>query len=152
MEDFKPKDAKGFEHLLGEYTKEKSYKQFKTLGAKRYAYSYYKDYEDYENNKVWNKDKHQYDPYIVITVAGVNKEKGSRSLTNIDDFKHGRFFDFDDCGKTIAYYNNNQIEVTMPDGYVAKQKYGICLMPTTYNLDLHDYRDVLDKLQEVIML
>lgn len=60
FDDFKPKDIKGNEHLLGAFTYEGTYLRFKTLGAKRYMYD--------ENGE------------IITTIAGLSKKKGKEYL------------------------------------------------------------------------
>lgn len=125
MDDYKPKDIHGKEHQLGLFDKEKTYKRFKTIGAKKYAY-------EYEDGKVH------------ITVAGINKKKGAEALKCLEDFEIGKFFDYDDCGKLEVYYFEDQLNTVMPDGYVDDTKYGVCLKPTTYTLDITaDYSEIL---------
>lgn len=120
LEKFRPKDPKGVEHPLGVFDFEGVYKEFKTLGAKRYCY----------------KDKDG----IHITVAGVSKTEGVKAIKCVDDFRDGLYFDVDQSGKAIAFYNSTQKEVTLYDinnvPYKCTDKYGICIAPTTYKLTM----------------
>ena len=38
--------------------------------------------------------------------------------------------------KLTPYYANDYPDVTYPDGYVSKYRYGVCLMPTTFDLSI----------------
>ena len=126
IDDYKPKDIEGDEHQLGLFDKERTYKRFKTLGAKKYAYQY-------------DDDK------IHITLAGVNKEEGVKAIKTLDDFKVGKLFDYDSCGKKEVYYIEDKLDTVMPDGYVDDTKFAICLKPTTYTLDIKpSYDDLLN--------
>ena len=123
VNNYKPKDKKGNEHLLGVFECETigehkyTYDEFITQGAKKYAY--------------------KLDNEIHITVAGVPK-KGSTSLRTLEDFKDGLIFKFRDTGKNLSTYNDEQIPIMMTD-YLGKEelvtdKSGICLLPNTYTL------------------
>ena len=65
---FFPKTIKGEEKPLGVWDKEPSYSYFKTLGAKRYCYSYTDEYF------IRNKEKLNTDDNFFTTVAGVSKK------------------------------------------------------------------------------
>lgn len=115
-----PKDIKGIEHWLGVYDDDGLYKDgFITLGAKKYAYLQ--------------------DGKVKITVSGVPKSAG-KSLKSLEDFKDGYIFNYKDCNKMISYYNDNYIPMTLYDdfgnSYTSINKFGICLMPTTYEIGL----------------
>lgn len=127
-----PEDTKGIKHWLGVWENDKGtpYKEFKTLGAKRYCYL-------------------SCDDKLSITVSGVNKEKGVTAINKVDDFKDGLKFDYDASGKLIMSYLYDMPEVVWNAGqydqYTSKQKYGIHAMPTTYNMTLtKDYKEILD--------
>ena len=120
---FKPKDKKGIEHPIGQIDIEYQAEDFKTLGAKKYCYSV--------------------DGKLHMTVSGVPKRKENlpRSVT---DFNDGMIFPPKTCGKLISHYEDEQPTITMPDGYVMHDKYGICLQPTGYTLGLTlDYATLL---------
>jgi len=119
FEKYQPKDIKGKKHLIGLFENDGNYDEFITQGAKKYAY-------------IDNKDKK-----IHITVSGVPK-KGACGLKRLEDFKDDFVFDFKDTGKLIIIYNDLQQEFELKDyqGNIEKQqdKYGITLVPTTYEL------------------
>ena len=123
-----PLDPSGTKRPLGIWDEEPRYDEFKTLGAKKYCYSI--------------------DGKLGITLSGVNKKYGVNALTCVDDFDIGLVFDTDNAGKSIVCYNDNQIGIDITDCYgnteYCYQKYGINLMPTTYELGLsQDYKEFL---------
>lgn len=137
---FKPLNPNGKQSKLGYFDCESkkegmpTYCQFRTLGAKKYAYSYFNDKKEWLNYILDKNNK--YVNYIEITVSGINKITGAKSLQSLEQFTQGRFFDYDDAGKMECYYISNQEEVTFEDGWIEKSKYGICLKPTTYLLGI----------------
>lgn len=122
---YSPKDKKGNIHTLGLFENESkkgqkyTYDKFITQGAKKYAYV------DSEDKK------------IHITVAGVPK-KGANGLKKLEDFKDDFVFKYEDTGKNLLIYNDEQVEFELEDfqGHktLEKSKYGCCLLPTTYVL------------------
>jgi len=119
IEKFRPKDKKGIEHCLGLFDKDAEYSEFITQGAKKYAYIDKKDNE------------------IHITVAGVPKS-GAKGLKRLEDFKDNFVFDYKYTNKNLLIYNDEMIEFNLKD-YKGKElnikdKYGCCLIPTTYEL------------------
>ena len=119
IEKFSPKDIKGKTHMLGLFDHDKSYSQFITQGAKKYAYI---DREDYK---------------IHITVSGVPKE-GAKALKSLEDFKDGLVFDYKYTGKNLLQYNDEMKPFELIDykgkKYTVKDKFGCVILPTTYNL------------------
>ena len=123
VENYKPKDKKGNEHLLGVFECETvgdhkyTYDEFITQGAKKYAY------------KIDNE--------IHITVAGVPKS-GATSLRDLSEFKDGLVFKYRDTNNNLSTYNDEQVPALMEDyqgnEYVVTDKTGICLLPNTYTL------------------
>ena len=115
-----PADSKGKKHPLGVYDPDEFYKEFITLGAKKYC------------------DKTQ-DDQIHITVSGVNK-CGAAAVHDLKDFKKGLCFDYNTSGKKLLTYNDEQPDLTVTDYQDHKtkisQKYGINLAPTEYNLGI----------------
>lgn len=94
------------------------YDEFKTLGAKKYAFKTIKG--------------------IGITVAGLNKSRGAKALENkngLDDFKDGMLFDETESGRTTVKYNSSEkihnIEV---DGVIMETGSNIVIEDTTYLL------------------
>ena len=73
----------GKEYYLGEWEMEKTALQFKTLGAKKYCKETKNGFE--------------------ITVAGMNKELGSKVIGNIHNFQIGRTYK--NIGRKTPFYN-----------------------------------------------
>ena len=111
---------------IGLFEYEGEYNQFKTLGAKKYAYL------DDDNN-------------VHITVSGVNKKSGAKSLQSLEEFEPNHFFDYDAAGKTESYYLHEQEEVIFADGWHETARFGVCIKPTTYLLDItKEYENILN--------
>lgn len=129
-QSFMPQSPSGKKSLLGQYTPERSYKEFKTLGAKRYAYSY--------------KDEDE----CHVTVSGVNKKMGGLALEgDINNFKDGFVFRNKFCKKSTLHYLDNMGVVEYNKGeydyYVNHARYGIAMHPAEYTMDLHEYKNLL---------
>ena len=108
-------DPAGNEHYLGVYELDARYKNFITMGAKKYAY----EYEDGS---------------IGITVAGVSKSKGAVELAaagGLKMFKEG--FIFRDAGGTESIYND--IPYTKDPEYIEREGRRI---PITTNVVIAD--------------
>lgn len=122
---YKPKDKDGIEHLLGVFDHDASYKKFITLGAKKYAFI--------KKNKKTGNDE------IGITVAGVPK-KAKDALKRLEDFKDDYLFRYEDTGKMLIDYNDNQEPIELEDyngvKYLVTDKSTACLLPTTYRLGI----------------
>ena len=120
---YAPKDIKGKEHLLGLFEMDAHYIEFITQGAKKYAVKTYNEKEQKEE--------------IKITVAGVPK-KGASGLKDLSDFKDDFVFEYKDTGKLSLFYNDEQSEFLLTDyqgnSEIVKDKFGCCLVPTTYTL------------------
>lgn len=130
IEKFKPKDLKGNEHCLGLFEEDAKYDKFITQGAKKYAYI---DSEDKE---------------IHITVSGVPKT-GAVGLKKLEDFKDDFIFEFKHTNKNMVCYNDEMNEFLLTDYNGKKQivndKYGCCLLPTSYTLGKsNEYRDLIE--------
>lgn len=92
-------DSKGEYHYLGVYEVDEQYKEFRTLGAKKYAYT-----DD--------------DGHCHVTVAGVVKSAGGKELDKaggLDAFKDG--FVFREAGGMEAVYNDNIRMILNVDGH-----------------------------------
>ena len=117
---------------IGKFDIDGHYKEFKTLGAKKYCYRNQND-------------------IIHITVSGVNKKTGVKALNNnVNNFSPKLLFDYESAGKLNKAYNDKQPMVTVVDyegtPLDIEQPYGICLYPTTYNLDItKEYYDYIEK-------
>lgn len=119
-------DSFGKTHYLGVYEQEKKYKEFKTLGAKKYAY-------EYEDGK------------FGITIAGVPKKEGAKELKTLENFKIG--FVFSNCGKLESRYNDLDYGIYNPDGKPGHDidiRSNIVLRPTTYEIGItEEYNRIL---------
>lgn len=117
FEKYAPIDSKGKSHMLGIFEYEGKYDEFITQGAKKYAVK--------EDGK------------IKITVAGVPKS-GAKALKSLEDFRDDFVFSFEDTGKNLLMYVDNQSEFELTDYLgnkeVVRDKSGCCLVPTTYVL------------------
>lgn len=118
FDKFAPEDVYHKKHLLGVFEYEGNYQEFITQGAKKYA--------------VKQDDK------IKITVAGVPKEKGAKALKSLNDFRDNFVFSFEETGKNLLMYVDNQSPFVLSDykgkESIVKDKSGCCLIPTTYVL------------------
>lgn len=138
IELYIPTDRKGVKYPLGVFddeTKHGLLKEFKTLGAKKYAY---KD----SNNK------------LHITVAGVSKQAvvGLRSLK---DFNKNLVFYPECTGKLTHYYNDEQPTFTYTDvdgnRYTCDQRHSIVLQPTSYSMSLTPiYERLIDEYMGIL--
>ena len=111
-------DKKGIVHYLGVYEYEETYKKFKTLGAKKYAYV------------------HE-DETFGITIAGVPKKTGAREMEKIENFNVG--FIFRDTGKLESVYNDCDYGTYYPDDspeHRIEIRSNIVLRESTYEIGL----------------
>lgn len=120
-----PKTPKGVKKPLGIFDYEGKYENFKTLGAKRYAYT-----EDGETHAV---------------ISGLPKKA---RFDSIDDFYDGRTFERDESYKSTATYNDNQTPTEWEDykggKFFSDCKYGICITPATFDLSMGaDFKQVI---------
>ena len=118
-----PISPKGKECVLGVYEHECVYDEFKTLGAKRYAYKIGDD--------------------IGITVAGVSKEKGVNALKgSLENFTENMVFDYEECKRLVMTYVDEMPKCVWNKGkddeYLSDQKYGINALPSTYTMGMSD--------------
>lgn len=115
-------DPKGITHYMGVYEDEGTYDEFKTMGAKKYAFVK--------------------DGKLGVTIAGVNKKKGAAELAangGLKAMKEG--FCFKEAGGTEAVYNDN------PEGIVYNGitiTSNVALVPSEYTLGITaEYAEVL---------
>ena len=128
-------DPAGNEHYLGVYELDGVYRNFVTLGAKKYAYEYS-------------------DGSIGITVAGVNKSKGAIELKNaggLKQFKEG--FVFRDAGGTESIYNDiefqpdpNKLQKLIREGNEILITSNVVIADSEYTLGIiGEYRRLLER-------
>jgi len=127
FEKYSPTDIKGVPHLLGVFEYEENYSEFITQGAKKYAVKV----------KEKNKKTDKIEEHIKITVAGVPK-CGAKALKSLNDFRDNFVFSFEDTGKNLLIYVDNQDKFNLIDyqnnKLEVKDKSGCSLIPTTYVL------------------
>ena len=120
LDDFMPKDVDGNKRPIGFFEDDGEYSEFKTLGAKKYAY----------------RDKKG----LHITVSGVSKSGVSALNDDINNFHKGFKWGYKESGKLTHVYNNEQCEFTFTDykGNIQRcdQVHGVVLQPTTYTLGI----------------
>lgn len=128
-------DVHGTRHYMGVYEYEGTYKQFRTLGAKKYAY-------------VTEDDQ------LHITIAGVGKSKGAAELAEkggIDAFREGFMFDAKHGAAGIeATYNDHPAitEYETPDGIRIPITSNIYMSLSTYIVGLSgDFARLLNGIQ-----
>ena len=124
-------DAKGKRHYMGVYEQEDGYKEFKTLGAKKYAFI------------------HEGSDRVETTIAGVSKKLGGQELQangGLPAFAEG--FVFSLAGGTASIYNDDTpIHVEEIRGHRVEMGPNICITPSTYRVGLSDeYRRILEEI------
>lgn len=137
IEKFMPEDIKGRKRVLGIFEEDAFYKEFKTQGAKKYAFIEEIEKKDInENYKILKENENTYD-VLGITVAGVPK-KGCQVLNNLDEFEDNLIFDFKHTGKNILFYCEDMKPEKITDYqgniYNVTDISGCCLLPNTYKL------------------
>ena len=125
LEDLQPTDVKGNIHKIGDMELDGEYTEGIFLGAKRYCLRSAKDGE-----------LHQ-------TVAGVRKGSVKVLKNEIENFKHGLVYDYDNSQKIIMTYIDNQQSGLVwnkgkYDEWTSYNKYGVNAMPTTFTIELAD--------------
>lgn len=129
-------DPSGKRHYMGVYEVEKSYAEFMTWGAKKYATTYKKGGP------------------ITTTIAGVSKRKGGLELAlwgGFDAFKPGFVF----CvaaGNQVVYNDDPHISDFEVDGHTVHITRNLCICDNTYKLGITDeYAKILGyKIEEVV--
>ena len=119
-------DPQGITHYMGVYETEDDpetgycYYQFKTLGAKKYAYV----------KKPGGK--------TFVTISGVNKKKGGAELDRhggLAAFREG--FIFRDAGGTQSVYNDDpEVQEMQIDGHNLRITSNVAILPSTYRLGI----------------
>ena len=107
---------------------EPEYKDFKTLGAKKYCFNAYKE----------TKDK----TYFGCTISGVKKSRGVEVIKNLDNFREG--FKIKNSGGFQIWYNDSdtitKVKVKDYQGKEAVTEYTgySCMIPRDYEIGLSD--------------
>lgn len=163
FEFFEPIDNKGRKQLLGKFDKEHGYIHFKTLGAKRYCFTFVEQF------KIKNKKSVVMLPHIKtlrlrndvgtfkITLAGVSKIEGGKYIKNTAFKKHTSVFDvFDNdlnfpansSGKITSFYSDTGFCEPVIDYLgnvcICEEKSFIHMENTPYHMGIaQDYRQLL---------
>lgn len=123
------KDPAGNTHYMGVYEDEGIYEEFKTMGAKKYAY--------------------RKDGKLGVTISGVGKKLGAEELEEaggLPAMKEG--FTFKKAGGQQAIYNDN------PEGLVyngVKVTSNVALIESEYTLGITaEYADLLKRFPDVV--
>ena len=148
IKKFAPSDSKGVNHMLGVFEKDASYLEFKTMGAKKYAYIKYKDNDKIKKDDNVIEKGEEKSKVIEITISGVPKN-GARAMKSLDDFRSDFVFRFEDTNKLTLIYSDNQFPVEMTDYLgnknIVRDKSGCCLLPATYELSMAlDYANLVN--------
>lgn len=137
FEKYCPKDNDGVEHLLGVFEYEGDYEEFITQGAKKYAVTKWKKNKKIKSDDNVIEKKEDFSKVLEITVAGVPKQ-GARGLKSLKEFKDDFVFSFEDTGKNLLVYVEDQTEFYLTDyngvSCIVNDKTGCSLVPTTYVL------------------
>lgn len=120
---YAPKTSKGKTKRIGIMEREEDVEEFITKGAKRYCDSV--------------------DGKIECTIAGLPKKAGPAKLKTVSDFLSNNLeWNTSESMKQTVYYNDNQPTVSWTDDdgitWIESNKYGACILPTTFNLSMTD--------------
>lgn len=111
----KATDSKGVVHYMGVYEDEGVYSEFKTLGAKKYAYI--------KDNK------------LSVTISGVNKSEGAKELAAAGGLPALRLgMSFRTAGGSEAVYNDKPYGNYEIDGHTIYITSNMVIRPSTYTV------------------
>lgn len=115
-------DFNGKRFYLGILEQEDSYKKFRTMGAKKYAYTTFKTKKTEEDE-------------LHITIAGVAKSKGAKELKDIENMKTG--FCFREAGgNELKYFDYKEPFYININGRKVLTGSSIGIYKSTYTLGL----------------
>ena len=77
-----------------------------------------------------------------------SQRNGANALKRLEDFRDDFIFNYKDTWKLLLLYNDEQIKYELEDfegnKEIIKDKFGCCLVPTTYELGkAQDYFDLI---------
>ena len=149
IEKFSPTDVKGIKHTIGLFDNDGDYLKFKTLGAKKYAYITKMPLDKAKKKDIYKIIRTKGDTAycLGITVSGVPK-KGAKAMKDLSDFRNDFIFTHEFTGKNLISYNDDMIPFEITDylgnKYLNLEKYGACIVPTTYELGMsQDYMELV---------
>ena len=122
-------DPDGITHYMGVYEADGSYAEFKTLGAKKYAYTFTPGGETH------------------VTIAGVTKRKGGKELDKFGGLKaFAPGFVFVEAGGTESVYNDHpEITEVEREGRTLKITPNTVIRDSTYTLGITaEYESLLE--------
>ena len=140
-------DPSGVTHYMGVFESEDnketgySYRYFKTLGAKKYAFNT-GIVQTREETLTIGDRKYSYrlvsSDFTDCTIAGVNKKKGGRELDKyggLKAFEEG--FTFREAGGTMSVYNDDPpIKSITIDGHVQPIISNVAILPSEYTVGI----------------
>lgn len=134
-----PSTLENHHYQLGIWEKEKTYATFKSLGAKKYAYTY-------------PSDPHN----LHITVAGLSKTKGAEWLSRhggMDAFSTDTIIPAGSSGRTVSQYNDYTSPYTLSfHGEEIKTGSSIAIYDTSYTFGISsEYQELLADLEGVLI-
>lgn len=143
---WKPKTRKNTLKEIGYFDREDDCVEFKTLGAKKYVDTILKPIEKIKKNdkviEYIEKNGVKYGKVLQATISGISKHNACLLIDTVDDFNDDLSWSSEESGKLISYYNDNQTSATWVDyngvEYVSDDKYGIALVPTTFEVSVAD--------------
>lgn len=129
-------DGRTHHYQLGVWEKEKTYESFKSLGAKKYAYTY------------------PGDPNLHITVAGLSKTKGAEWLTKhggMDKFSITTMIPAGASGRTVSsYIDYDEPHILLFNGEKILTGSAIAIYDTSYTFSItKEYQELLENLEGV---
>ena len=112
---------------LGIWDRDGEYIRFKTLGAKKYCY----DSVEKDGSTGFH-----------ITVSGMNKKLGAKSVGCMENFEIEKTFD--NVGRTVSYYHDEKPHYITVDGVKILTASNIGIVDTTYTLGVtNEYWDLI---------
>lgn len=127
-------DPGGIRHYMGVWESEGKYKEFATLGSKKYVYR-------------------TEDGVLHVTIAGVTKSKGGPELEaagGIEAFLRPGFI-FQDAGGNDIRYNDRVDEIVKIDGRRVRVTSCATIVPSTYKLGItQEYEDLLEHPESIL--
>lgn len=128
-------DPKGITHYMGVYEADGYYAEFKTLGAKKYAFTKKNGGETF------------------VTIAGVTKRKGGKELDKYGGLKaFAPGFVFVEAGGTESIYNDHPTNgVIIREGREIEIKPNIVIKDSTYTLGITaEYEKLLENSRNLL--
>ena len=124
----------GKEYFLGVFEEENNgepYKQFITLGAKKYCYV-------------------ETDGSLHITISGVNKERGAKELGRIENFKEGFIFT-KSAGLDLKYNDCVNMDIAIDKQHTLHITDNVYMYESTYTLNIEpNFADLIKNCKKLL--